>query len=667
MMKDVDWGRLGTTVPAPIERLLRRCLEKDPENRLQAIGEARIALEEYLADPAAATAAVAPLAVPAQSLWKTAVPWAVAALFALVALAAIWAPRWAAEAPPSSLMRLRVEISPETPLWTANGASAVLSPDGTRLAYVSTAAGARNLYLRNLDQLESTMISGSQDAYSAFFSPDGEWLAFFTPNSLKKVSVFGGTPLTIAEASLNRGGSWAADGTIAYAPSPASGLMQIPDTGGEPRPLTELDTEAGEVTHRWPQVLPGGRAVLFTVHSSGAGFDDARIEVLDLEKNERKVLHHGASFGRYVPTGHVVYVREGTLYALPFDLERLEVTGSPSPLLEDLTAHPNHGSAEFSFSDTGALVYSRGSSTSAQRSLVWVDRSGASSAISADLNSYGTPSLSPDGTRLAVVVGQGDEADIWVHELERGVATRLTFTDKGEWNPIWTPDGASIAFGSARESAGSIYLKPADGSGEAVRLTESESPQAPISWSPDGEVLVYSELGGSQGWNIYTLEPGAGEEPQPFVQTDFDEWGGWFSPDGRWVAYISMESGSPEIYVRPFPGPGGKWQVSKGGGLGPRWSRDGTEIFYRNVNEDRAMVVAVDAGIAAFRSGTPQELFADPFFSGAGGDWDVGLDGQRFLMLEEHGEEGAGLDRTHVILVLDWFEQLRALGASGRR
>jgi Tol biopolymer transport system component len=662
MMQDVDWERLGPEIPVPIERLMQRCLQKEPENRLQAIGDARIALEEFLADPEASIAAVSAPPAAEISTWKRVLPWAlVAGLIVLLALQT-WVPGTGRQSAVSTKpVRLQARLAPDTPLWSANGASAVLSPDGTRLAYISQVEGNRHLFIRNLDQLEPNRVSGSEGAYNPFFSPDGEWIAFFTLEALKKVSVFGGTPLTLAEVTQNRGGAWGTDGTIIFAQNPNSGLMRIPDTGGVPEPLTELDKESGETTHRWPSFLPDSQAVIFTAHESAASFEDARIEVLDLQTMDRKVLHRGASPARYVSTGHIVYVREGTLYALPFDSKRFEATGPPSPLIENVTTHPQHGSAEFSFSDSGTLVYLTGDGSSGTRSLVFVERSGDVEAISDAVGNYFHPSVSPNGRNLAYCAGEGSETDVWVHDLERGVATRLTFTDEEDFTPVWSPDSQSIAYSSAHESPGNIYVKPADGSGEPERLTENDSFQGVASWSPDGNHLMIMQLSGTQGWDLFTLDLQSGSSPEPFLVTEFHEWNGIFSPDGRWVAYTSTESGTPEIYVRPFPGPGGKWQISKGGGSTPQWSGDGRELFY--LAGSTVMAVEVDGTAGAIRAGSPAPLFDGPFESDSNAMPLVfNAQENRFVMLQTQDLASEGPDRTLVTFVFNWFETLKELG-----
>jgi serine/threonine-protein kinase len=439
--------------------------------------------------------------------------------------------------------------------------------------------------------------------------------------------------------------------------------MSMPAEGGEPAPLTELDESAGEVTHRWPSHLPGGKAILFTVHTGGVGFDDARIELLDLESNERKVLQRGGSYARYAPTGHVVFIRESTLYAMPFDLDRMEVTGPPFPVLEGVTSNPAHGSAQFDFSRTGTLVYSSGSTVSRLATLVGLDRNGVGKPLSPDVVEYYAPRYSPDGGRLAVTVGNFDASDIWVLDLRRETRTRLTFSDKAEWRPIWSPDGTWVAFTSGRQGMPNIYRKPSDGSSEAERLTESTNLQVPSAWSADGRRILFSELNNETGWDVKWLDLETGEV-QPLIDSKFHQTEAVFSPDGRWFAYSSNESGRPEIYVSPFPGPGGKWQISATGGNWPCWSRDGSTIYYRST-DDTMTAVSVQYGDGGFTAGNPERLFdASGYIADFFGSYDLAPDAKQFVMLQASGTEEGAPNRSQVDFVLNWFEQIERLASS---
>ena len=568
---DPDWNLIPTDTPLKIRELLRRCLQKDSRKRLRDVGDARIEIEEALADPSG-TLALPAGSVAAQPTWRRASPWAIAGLLGFVAVVALWAPWRTKETP----MRVSVNFPSGQSLWTVQGAAAVISPDGTRLAFVTTDdQGQRKLYLRPLDQLQANALSGTEGAANPFFSPDGQWIAFFSGNKLKKVSVRGGAAVTLCDAPNGRGGSWGEDGTIVLAPEIYSGLSRVSSAGGTREAVSTLDKEKGETTHRWPQVLPGGKAVLFTV---GIGSTDGNIEVQSLETGERKTLQLGGFYGRYLPTGHLVYMSEATLFAAPFDLARLEVTGPPAPILEDVRTSPNYWSGQFDFSQTGTLVYLTGGGAASEVSIFWMDPEGKTEPLLPTPRDYKNPSFSPDGKRLAVDIDEGGNSDLWVYELERETLSRLTFDEGNDHGPVWTPDGQWVTFASNRGGGRvlNLYWKRADGTGDAERLTESSNSQFPFSWSPDGKVLAFFEPSPGTNMDLWTLPmegDGAGGlkpgKPTQFLRMSFRQWDPAFSPDGRWIAYQSDESGQFEVYVRPFPGPGGKWQISTTGGRMP--------------------------------------------------------------------------------------------------
>jgi len=659
--REPDWDSLPKDTPASIRRLLRRCFDKNKRQRLQSMGDARIAIEQYLSDPACETTAIAPVAAgPAKSVWQQALPWA---LFAIAAIAGSVLAMRSGTAPEPPL-RVSMEVA-ELPIWTGLGSSVVLSPDGTRLVYVVGDDNEREVRLRSLDQLDGATIAAvTPPPYHPFFSPDGQWVGYVTSGEMQKVPLSGGTPMTLCSVERSRGASWGEDDTIVFAPNPNSGLFRVPAAGGEPEPLTTLDEGAGEATHRWPQVLPGGEAVLFTAHTQSAGgFDNATIEVVTLATGERRVLRRGGSYGRYVPSGHLVYVNQSTLFAVPFDLGSLEVTGSPAPVVQDVSWDVAHGGAQYGFSDAGRLVYVGGDNTLPEYPVVWVDANGETSSLLEERGSYANPRLSPDGTRLSLTVLRDGNWDIWVYDLERGVSTRLTFDEASDTEQIWSPDGEYLVFSSDRNGADNLYRKRADGSGELERLTESQSAQWATSWSADGRFITYID---SQ--NVFDLSviPLEGEHnPEVFLSTPFVEANGAFSPDGRWLAYVSNESGQFEIYVRPFPPGGGKWQVSDGGGGFPRWSPDGGQLFYRT--DEGLMVASVDTAGSTFRAGKPRLLFSGAFRGGVGGvgiagnsfaDYDVTPDGRRFVMFPAPGDSGQ-IDHPHVTLATHWFDDLR--------
>jgi Tol biopolymer transport system component len=664
-----DWNRLPESTPPAIRVLLRRCLRKDRRERLPDAGAARIEIQEALAAPPAAVAATA---APATRRWRERVAWPAAAVLALTTIALAVGFMLRAPKPPQTLqtMRLSAEIGADASLYTEYGPSAILSPDGTRLALAATGSDRkRRIYVRSIDQLQATALSGTENAEDPFFSPDSQWIGFFADGKLKKISVQGGAAVTLCDAPSDRGGSWGDDGTIVFAPNNQVALSKVSSPGGMSQPLTTLDKQAGENTQRWPQVLPGGKAVLFTSNTVGgttAGFEDSDIVVYSMASGQRKVVQRGGFYARYLPSGHVVYMHEGSLFAVPFDLKQLEVTGQPTPILEGVVTAPIFGGAQFSFSDTGNLAYVAGGSGSRNLSIYWMDHEGKFTPLRETPGDYLNPAFSPDGKRLALDINEGKRRDIWVYESERGTLARLTFAGEANGAPVWTPDGERIVY-SSQEKGGvyNLWWIRADGAGDAQRLTESKRPQFAGSWRPDGKVLAFFQLNPSTSADIMTLpiegdeksgwKPG---EPKPFVNSFFDERGPAVSPDGRWLAYQSNESGSLEVYVRPFPGPGGKWQISTGGGY-PKWSRNGKELFYRTL-DSKIMAVTYAASGDSFRADKPQLWSPGQFTERGLGvyNFDLHPDGKRFAVLKAPGTEQAAAVNK-VTFIFNFFDEIK--------
>jgi Tol biopolymer transport system component len=671
---DIDWSRLPASTPKPIRQLLERCLERDRKRRLQAIGEARIIIEDYLANASPSGSrrvAIPAFAAPAKA---TRLPWLVAAVAViglLGALGMLWRQRGGE---PVLGLRADLKIS-DAPLFTDVGSSIELSPDATRLVYVSGTTQVQQLYVRPLNQLDATKLSdgntGSTSPYQPFFSPDGQWLGYVTASEMRKVPVSGGTPLTLTKVSRSRGASWSPDGTIIFAANPASGLFRVSAAGGDAQPVTTLDKAKKEATHRWPQVLPGGKAVIFTSHTqSTADFDNATIEVVVLATGERKVLQNGGSYGRYVPTGHLVYVSKAALFAVPFNLSRLEVTGSPAPVVQDVFWNPTEGAAQYTFSSTGVLTYLRGGPEVAKYTIVSVDRRGGTTKLIEEAGAYGNPRLSPDGKRLSLTVLRDGNFDIWVYDLERGVPTRLTFDDAPETEQVWSPDGRFLAFSSGRAGADNLYRKRADGSGEEERLTTSDNPMWPTSWSSDGRTIAIAAMGVNGNFDVTMLSL-ADKKVEPLLNTNFREADPAISPDGRWLAYSSNESGRLEVYVRPYPSGAGRWQVSDAGGGFPRWAGNGRELFYRV--DDGLMSASIEGIGDSLRTGKPTRLFTGAFRGGATGisiggntfaDYDVSADGQHFVMFPASDAEST--NRGIITLVTPWFDELKRTFATAR-
>ena len=547
-------------------------------------------------------------------------PWAVAGTLslALLTVLVLWSP-WRAM-PPAAPLRLEATIGADASVGDFQivkfQASVAVSADGLLLAVAAQDNQGVQLYVRKLGDLRATPLVGTAGARNPFFSPDGQWVGFFAGGKMKKIAVTGGAPVTLADAPDDRGGTWADDGSIIFQPTPTgSGLSRVSSGGGAVTQLTTLAT--GVMVHRWPQVLPGGTAVIYAEHSSITGFDDATIALQPLPNGPRKILHHGGYYGRYLPSGHLVYVHQGTLFAAPFELARLEVTGPPVPVAQDIAAYPGGsggglaGSAQVAWSNDGIAVYLAGQSVINEAPLQSIDRAGQVTTLRAAPANWSSPRFSPDGRRLAMDIFTV-QADVFVYEWARDTLTRVTFDPSADSKPVWTPDGQRIVFRSTRDDVNNLYWQRADGSGDVQRLTQSQYAQTAMSWHPNGKLLAFWETG-PQTSNDLMILPMEGSEasgwkpgqPTVFLRTPFNELEPEFSPDGRWIAYRSNESGRTEVYVRPFPGPGGKWQISTEGGVAPIWSRSRSEIFYGGL-DNRLMVASYTVVDDVFRSDKPR-------------------------------------------------------------
>jgi serine/threonine-protein kinase len=658
-----DWSLLSASTPMRVRVLLQRCLQKDPKQRLRDIGDARISLDEVLSGvPEAAPSLVAVESSPRRR-WL----WMACGIAALLIVGAatgftVWNLKPSAGKPVS---RTVINLPPGDQLAALDFPAIAISPDGTQLAYVAIHSGTRQIYLRALDSLEAKPVAGTEGARSPFFSHDGQWLGFFASGNLKKISVSGGAAVIVDSVTATpRGASWSSTGTIAFTPSATSPLQQVSDAGGASQPLTQFDR--GETGHRWPDFLPGGQAVLFA--TSGA---NPQIAVQSLRSGERRNFAPGGTSPRYAASGHLIYAQGGNLMGAAFDARRLQVTGSAVPVLQGVVQLPS-GGCQYGLSTTGSLIYVPGGAQTLapQERLVWVGRSGAEQALAAPPHNYIQPRLSPDGKRLAVAIAE-QETQIWLYDLSRDTLTRLTFGGSTNGAPAWTPDGKRIAFTSSKEGQLNIFWELADGSGGLERLAASANTNVPVSFSPDGQLLAYVEINPTTSADVWVLrlrEPSAGSEQgrkaQPFLQTSSNETNAMFSSDGHWLAYVSDESGRNEVYVQPYPGPGGKYQVSTEGGTEPVWNRNGKELFYRS--GDKMMAVGV-ATQPSFSMGKPRMLFQGPYAQSPfpAPFYDVSPDGQRFLMVKPP-EQTASSSLTQIVVVLNWTEELKRLVPTGK-
>src|SRR5579862_271163 len=660
-----DWGRLSEATPPRVIELVKRCLIKDPKRRLRDIGEARITLEEVQSSPDARPPLTPLLTEEGKrearggKLWPRTLPWAVAAMASLAAIilaVALWRATRPVEQP---LTRLSVDLGPQA--MTALNLTTAISPDGRRLVFAAHGPnGKPQLATLLLDQSQATTLPGTENGGNPFFSPDGQWIGFIADGQLKKISVQGGAPVTLCSVSPNTmGANWGDDGSIVLGDGTLSPLYRIPAAGGALEPLSKL--APGEITHRWPQVLPGGGAVLFTGSASASAQDNANIEVLSLKTGQVKILQHGGYYGRYLPSGHLVFLRQGALFGVKFDAQRLEVEGTPSPLLDDVASNSSTGAGQFDFSGAGTFVYLAGKSAAEVWQMAWLDSSGRTQPVLAAPGSYGTPRLSPDGRKLAFV---GEGSDVYVHDLDRDTTSRLTFNGRS-LVPVWSPDGKYLVFRTTGNDFGILWVR-SDGAGEPQQLMESLNILVPWSFSPDGRRLLYFEHHPNTGYDLWTLgldladpdhpKPG---KPELFLASPADENVPRFSPDGRWVAYRSNESGTDEVYVRPFPpGNGGKWQISLGGGLYALWAKDGRDLFYETA-DNRIMVMDYTVEGGSFVPSKPRLWCDKQLFYAGTSNLDLAPDGKRFLVLLMSEAKPGEKASVHVTMLLNYFDELR--------
>jgi serine/threonine-protein kinase len=656
--------------PPALDRLMKKCLAKDPEERWQNAHD--LVSELKWITESSSQMALTPVAAAKgiRALGRRALILSVGIflLGAAFASLAVWNLKPSLAYPSQPVSRTVITLPPSQQLAGLDSGPAVaLSPDGTHLVYVARQGSTQQLYLRAMDSLEAKPILGTDGAVDPIFSPDGQWVGFFSGGKLKKVSVNGGAALTLGDASFPVGASWAGQGMIAFAPTISGVLQQVPDAGGASQPLTPR--EKGEVSQRWPEFLPGGKAVLFAAGPSTTNWANAQVTVLSVGTGERRNLIQGGMYPRYAASGHLVYAQRGSLMAVPFDSQQLTVTGAAVPVAEGVLESLSNGAAQYSLSATGSLVYVPGGVHASQRRLVWVNRNGAELPLAAPAHAYRGPRLSPDGRRVAVAIEE-QETQTWLYDLSRETLTRLTFDGIANYNPVWTPDGKRIAFQSSKEGQLNLFWQLVDGSGGLERLITSEYNNAPNSWSPDGQLLAFIQIDPTTGYDIWVLrmdDPSTGSgqvrKAQPFLQTPFNESAPRFSPDGRWLAYTSDESGRNEIYVQPYPGPGGKSQISTDGGTEPVWNPNGRELFYRSGDKMMAVEIATQPGFAA---GKARMLFEGQYVPTPATfpNYDVSPDGQRFLMLKA-AEQATAPNQINV--VLNWFEELKQKVPTGKK
>jgi len=675
LREEPDWRPLSHA-PMAVQRLIKRCLKKDPNTRLHDIADAGLEIEDAVAESAPLV-----VPVPGREPWRVSRKGAITTATAGVAAAAIIliAAYWLTGRTPATvegpLSRLTVPIPATQQVERGGLAPLAISPDGSRLVYVAVQReGRTQLFIRALDQFEPTAIAGTESGSAPFFSPDGRWIGFYANGALQRVSVDGGAALKICDAPAVWSAAWGSDDTIVYAGSGApGGLWRVSANGGVPEQVTTVDAQAKETQHAYPQRLPNGDVLFGVVTDRGW-----HLAALTLGSKQIRALGQPGSGGagaQYVQSGHILYANAGGLVAMPFDPAR-GVTGTPVPLLERPEVDPS-GSAAFAVSASGTLVYIPRPALLPLRALVSVDANGRTTLLSETRAAYAHPRLSRDGHKLAVAIESESGSDIWIYDLERGSRAKLTNGGVNRF-PIWSDDGARVTFQSARSGSVTLYSRAVDGSGDADPLMRPVSetsglsrslagllpgsmptftaanPHVPMSWSPKNENLAFDERKPSAERDIWVLPRGG--EPSPFLMTSFDEWAPAFSPNGKWLAYVSDESGRSEVYVQPYPGPGGKWAVSTDGGTEPAWASNGGELYFRHRDQLMAVTVSV-APSGEFTTGKLRPVIESRYETIDGArNYDVSPDGKTFVMIRS--ESPSEPDQFNV--VLNWFAELRS-------
>ncbi|UCC98962.1 MAG: PD40 domain-containing protein, partial [Phycisphaerales bacterium] len=615
------------------------------------IGDAAIEISETLTDFESAGVFTAPLPGTPLTLGLRRLIAAMAGVvFVAVAVSLV---TWSLKRPtPTPLPLSRFPVSlPQNQMLNEEESGIAVSPDGKRLVYVGGVGRNSQLFLRELDQVEGIELPETKGALWPFFSPDGKSIGFSVGGKLKTLSLDGGRPKTLCDVSYLVGASWGSDDMIYFSPAVTTGLYRIPAAGGVAEVVTTPDKD--EFSHWWPEVLPGGKAVLFTMWKTT--LSDTCVAVLSLKTGQSRTLLIGASHARYAPTGHLLYAQSGTLMAAPFDIEQLKVGEPRCPVAEGLNQSLDSGRAPFCFSQDGLLYYARGGEWLARRQLIWVNRQGEEvEPLPLPPRAYRHPRLSPDRLRLAFTKLEGDTLNVWVYDLPSGLASQLTF-ESNNMLPLWTlQNGNKLTFTSYPNGPYDAYWMPASRSSPKEPLVTGPYDQIASSWSPDGKMLLFTEDSPVTGRDIWLLPVEDGNAPRSFLCESWDEWGAVFSPDGDWIAYASEAEGTSEVYVTPYPEPVPQ-KISTDGGYHPVWSRDGKELFYRCGDKMMALTIETEP---EFRVIDSEVLFEGQYLTGARRNYDVSGDGQRFLMVKESEEQPAA---TQLIVVLNWFDELKRL------
>jgi eukaryotic-like serine/threonine-protein kinase len=656
---------LQPMTPPQLDRVVKTCLAKDPDERWQTASDLCRELK-WISDGSSQTGI--PMAVEAGPAWKKYLQWVAA--FAIAIVSAVGSALYVRHLTPPTARIVRFTIAaPEKAPFALNPAFLSISPDGSKLAFVAGIGGVGpatagtsgvQLWIRSLDSPTTQALPGTEGASQPFWSPDSQYVGFFADAKLKKISVSGGPPQILADApssntagASSTGGTWNREGVILFTANIKSETVnRVSDAGGVSSLVTTLDVSRSELAHLWPQFLPDGKHFLYLSFGTAPG--GGAVYATSIDAKETKLILNNATSAVYVPPGYLLFSRQGTLMAQPFDVGRLQLSGEAVPIADSVQSVQITGRAAFTVSENGVLAY-RGGGGVTPLTLAWVSRNGTEQRIAAPAHNYVLPRISPDGQRLAVGIEEAD-GQIWVYDLSRDAITRLTFEGAANVDPVWTPDGKRIVF---KGNKNRLFWEPADGSGAAEELTSSElsANNVPSSWSPDGRELALTE---DRAVRKIWILPLRDRTPHLFVEGPLYETAPRFSPDGKWIAYASNESGRFEIYVRPYPGPGGKWQISAEGGTEPVWNPKGRELFFRN---GQKMLAVQYSAQPTFSADKPKMLFEGPYVQTPRSipDYDVSPDGQRFLMVKAPEQ---ALAPAAINVVLNWTEELRQKSAS---
>lgn len=659
----VPMRTIKSDIAPELDRIVLECLQKEPDERYNSTKDVAKDLKRFKRESSRQrvsriTASRPSIKVerkengdslPTQA-WPPYLGYALSAILAVIVVLLLVNPRGGEVAPSRPVMRFSVELPPDAMLrGIATGNGIAVSPDGRNFAYRARGATGGQVYLHKMDQLTSQPVAGSEQGDDISFSPDGQWLAFSgSRQSLIKVSLSGGAPEVLCPIQTQtRGVHWAPDNRV-YFGLVNDAIHRVSSAGGTPEAVTTLDSAAGEISHRFPQILPDGNTILFTIKKSDiTTFDEAVIVAQRLDNGERKVVVRGGSYAKFIPTGFLMYMRENSVLAVPFDPERVEVQGAPVEIESGGWFFPGAGNAHIDFSTNGIMVFApSGSQGGTHTSLGWMDRNGTITPLYDSLRPYTSAVISPDGQKLALGINAANN-DIWIYHIPRRVLSRLTFGGGNNGDPIWSPDGQYVVYAAEKGKSQNIFRKSWDGSREEERLTTSPNTQTPVSFSPDGKTLSFVEKG-----DIWVVDIEGDRKPRPFIHTSAQESDGMISPDGRWMAYSSNESGKHEVYITSFPGHQGRWQVSNGGGVAPLWTSKGKELVF--FNGSSVMLVDILESGTMFDFSVPRKLCEEP--PGVN-SLDISSDGKKILV---------GITQTQrmtlprVEVVTEWFDVVRS-------